>query len=581
MTTLVSCQGCGVQTVPDLCCPKCSELGRTSFFCGQECFRSSWKLHSRLHDVIKKSQTTNAQRLQPSNTSASSFDSIPTNNTNTHSNTNYVPNTTQFTDYTHQYNFAPIQSQQHTTSDCTTTGRTDESTTRGGEEASSLSTSGNGTSNNFHNASERSGGVQFSARGPASHTGGIIVDASTGSGRRGEGGSVPVSTSVVTGGIDQYTLGYGPVNNQEVNGTSVTFDRTKLDNTTGNAAGTISAGGNNLKIHTGKLEYDTAYSSYESYTGDRPQYNTDTIRGDTTSHTTRTPTSTSVPDRDADWDNASEPIEVPSTAFGLPPHKFRPVYQNRSSNMSQSALVSAGSTADRVSTGGGGTVISGTGGSSISDCADGVWSLSSVWNIVSNVSRLPRDYEKWRKRKTSNSSSSTSATTPGVYMMNRPVTSGSTKGTTTLTTGPSMTPSSTVVLSRSEVSTATTGSVLGDATISTDRSVVQQIVLLVYSFLGLLSEFCVVLTSLRNRHDVIGRVRPSTETQTSRGMRLFVIVFRVLCATATIYILIFKFFRKIEDTTLQSRAHSSAVLNVLNTNILKSQGGVPARGVST
>ncbi|KFG31969.1 putative transmembrane protein [Toxoplasma gondii GAB2-2007-GAL-DOM2] len=58
MATMVTCQGCGEETTSRLCCPKCSEFGRTSFFCSQDCFVSSWPSHSKLHVIIKQSAMT-------------------------------------------------------------------------------------------------------------------------------------------------------------------------------------------------------------------------------------------------------------------------------------------------------------------------------------------------------------------------------------------------------------------------------------------------------------------------------------------------------------------------------------------
>lgn len=51
----MACQGCG-HPVGDhrLCCPTCVEFGRTSFFCGQECFTKNWSSHSQLHDILRK-----------------------------------------------------------------------------------------------------------------------------------------------------------------------------------------------------------------------------------------------------------------------------------------------------------------------------------------------------------------------------------------------------------------------------------------------------------------------------------------------------------------------------------------------
>lgn len=50
------CQGCGITSTTWLCCPTCSSLGRTSFFCGQECFAKSWKEHSQIHTLLKRQQ---------------------------------------------------------------------------------------------------------------------------------------------------------------------------------------------------------------------------------------------------------------------------------------------------------------------------------------------------------------------------------------------------------------------------------------------------------------------------------------------------------------------------------------------
>lgn len=56
----MACQGCGRHGDNRLCCPTCIEYGRTSFFCGQECFTSNWKVHSALHDHLKKKQEMGA-----------------------------------------------------------------------------------------------------------------------------------------------------------------------------------------------------------------------------------------------------------------------------------------------------------------------------------------------------------------------------------------------------------------------------------------------------------------------------------------------------------------------------------------
>jgi len=53
---LMACQGCGCISQTRLCCPTCIEYGRTTFFCGQECFTKNWKTHSALHDLLKKNR---------------------------------------------------------------------------------------------------------------------------------------------------------------------------------------------------------------------------------------------------------------------------------------------------------------------------------------------------------------------------------------------------------------------------------------------------------------------------------------------------------------------------------------------
>lgn len=58
----MSCQGCGRNaTTTRLCCPTCIEFGRTSFFCGQECFTSNWAAHNQLHDLLRKKQKEELQ----------------------------------------------------------------------------------------------------------------------------------------------------------------------------------------------------------------------------------------------------------------------------------------------------------------------------------------------------------------------------------------------------------------------------------------------------------------------------------------------------------------------------------------
>ena len=62
---MVTCQGCGETTSSRLCCPKCTEAGRTSFFCSQDCFRVSWPSHSKLHAVIQRGAPLGAPRGGP------------------------------------------------------------------------------------------------------------------------------------------------------------------------------------------------------------------------------------------------------------------------------------------------------------------------------------------------------------------------------------------------------------------------------------------------------------------------------------------------------------------------------------
>lgn len=48
----VICAGCKKECEADLQCPTCRELKlKSSFFCGQECFTTSWAEHKKVHDV--------------------------------------------------------------------------------------------------------------------------------------------------------------------------------------------------------------------------------------------------------------------------------------------------------------------------------------------------------------------------------------------------------------------------------------------------------------------------------------------------------------------------------------------------
>eukprot|EP00933_Yihiella_yeosuensis_P040328 TRINITY_DN3460_c0_g3_i1.p1 TRINITY_DN3460_c0_g3~~TRINITY_DN3460_c0_g3_i1.p1 ORF type:complete len:452 (+),score=117.68 TRINITY_DN3460_c0_g3_i1:66-1421(+) len=57
----MACQGCGKTSDNRLCCPTCIELGRTSFFCGQECFTKYWGAHNELHKLLRKKRAAEAE----------------------------------------------------------------------------------------------------------------------------------------------------------------------------------------------------------------------------------------------------------------------------------------------------------------------------------------------------------------------------------------------------------------------------------------------------------------------------------------------------------------------------------------
>lgn len=57
----MACQGCGNDSQKKLCCPTCVQLGRKSFFCGQECFTKNWKTHNQLHNLLKKQKALEQQ----------------------------------------------------------------------------------------------------------------------------------------------------------------------------------------------------------------------------------------------------------------------------------------------------------------------------------------------------------------------------------------------------------------------------------------------------------------------------------------------------------------------------------------
>eukprot|EP00928_Gymnodinium_smaydae_P063786 TRINITY_DN4727_c0_g1_i1.p1 TRINITY_DN4727_c0_g1~~TRINITY_DN4727_c0_g1_i1.p1 ORF type:complete len:457 (-),score=93.96 TRINITY_DN4727_c0_g1_i1:550-1920(-) len=50
----MACQGCGRNSEARLCCPTCIELGRTTYFCGQECFAANWQSHNQVHKLLRQ-----------------------------------------------------------------------------------------------------------------------------------------------------------------------------------------------------------------------------------------------------------------------------------------------------------------------------------------------------------------------------------------------------------------------------------------------------------------------------------------------------------------------------------------------
>jgi zf-MYND-like zinc finger, mRNA-binding len=56
-----SCQGCGKLTESTLCCPKCAEYKRETFFCSQSCFASNWANHTPLHSILQKNHQMSLQ----------------------------------------------------------------------------------------------------------------------------------------------------------------------------------------------------------------------------------------------------------------------------------------------------------------------------------------------------------------------------------------------------------------------------------------------------------------------------------------------------------------------------------------
>lgn len=56
-----ACQGCGIQTPSSLVCPTCTQLGRSSFFCTQDCFHKNWGVHQKLHAILKQQAKLQAE----------------------------------------------------------------------------------------------------------------------------------------------------------------------------------------------------------------------------------------------------------------------------------------------------------------------------------------------------------------------------------------------------------------------------------------------------------------------------------------------------------------------------------------
>ena len=55
------CNGCQAKVTARLSCPTCRSLGvsqELSFFCSQECFQSSWDTHKLVHQVTRKTQSS-------------------------------------------------------------------------------------------------------------------------------------------------------------------------------------------------------------------------------------------------------------------------------------------------------------------------------------------------------------------------------------------------------------------------------------------------------------------------------------------------------------------------------------------
>lgn len=71
--TSLKCEGCGVPVKGEFSCPKCVSLGiKKSFFCSQDCFKSKWKEHKKVHDVFLLLQQQQQQQSQSQSSLSSS-----------------------------------------------------------------------------------------------------------------------------------------------------------------------------------------------------------------------------------------------------------------------------------------------------------------------------------------------------------------------------------------------------------------------------------------------------------------------------------------------------------------------------
>lgn len=79
----MACQGCGRTSQTRLCCPTCIELGRTSFFCGQECFTKNWAAHNQLHELLKRKKAL-AEEISGASSTTSGASSTSTQPSTAH-----------------------------------------------------------------------------------------------------------------------------------------------------------------------------------------------------------------------------------------------------------------------------------------------------------------------------------------------------------------------------------------------------------------------------------------------------------------------------------------------------------------